>query len=92
MRGVAAVWFLRRPCPDCGQGNALALVACPDCGAIAAVCSETGTPAFFGAPDFVMRVEASGACARCGAGPIESFPAANAAQLRAGGLNLHDYE
>ena len=37
---VTPIWYLSQPCPVCGQGSALVLVACPQCEHVAAECTE----------------------------------------------------
>lgn len=44
-------WCLRSPCPVCGQGSSLVLIACPKCGHVAVSCAEEGT--FFSNPSQV---------------------------------------
>ena len=56
-------WTLKQPCPVCGQGSALALVACPSCSWVAVQCVEEGT--FFLDPKSLNAGNQGDRCPRC---------------------------
>jgi hypothetical protein len=82
-------WTLEQPCPVCGQGSALALVACPSCSWVAVQCVEEGT--FFLAPKSLNARHQGDRCPRCRERILAEFEAATDVQLHRAGLRAGDY-
>ncbi len=90
MRVNRPSWTLRRPCPVCDQGQALLLVACPECEALALVCLEEGA-VFAGVTD-TDAAPPDATCGECGRHAIEEFEDATDEQIQRAGLTAADYE
>jgi ribosomal protein S27AE len=90
-------WSLRDACPVCGQGACLVLIACPECGHLAAACAEEGT--FFPDPDQVTNVSMTEGkiknkkekCPKCEKGEISNFKPATSEQIQKAGLKKDQY-
>jgi len=77
-------WTLKQLCPVCGQGAALALVACPSCSWVAVQCSDEGT--FFLDPKSLSVGDQADRCPRCKQRTLAEFESATDAQLHRAGL------
>lgn len=86
-------WQLTSPCPVCGQGSTLTLVACPSCRHVAVICAEEGTG--FASPFAISTETALNAevacCPQCAAGTLSGFVAARSDDLVKVGLTPEDY-
>ena len=82
-------WTLKQPCPVCGQGSALALVACPSCSWVAVQCVEERT--FFLDPKSLSAGSQGDRCPRCRARILAEFEAATDVELHRAGLTAGDY-
>ncbi|MDH3474167.1 MAG: hypothetical protein OEM59_10790 [Rhodospirillales bacterium] len=94
MKTRPPLWHLGRPCPSCAPGEALALVACPACGHVAALCEDCGagwSHAATTTPEAVTDPEGT-SCPNCGEATLADFPPATANQLAAAGLAPGEYE
>jgi hypothetical protein len=80
-------WRLNLPCPCCGQGQPV-LVACRNCGRLAAECHELGT--FFRDP-WQLKPAESTECAGCGASGDDSFALATSDQIQSAGFKHGQY-
>jgi ribosomal protein S27AE len=83
------IWKLKHPCPVCGQGSALALVACPSCSWVAVQCVEEGT--FFLAPKSLSAGNEGDRCPRCRARILAEFEVATEVQLHRAGLTAGEF-
>jgi hypothetical protein len=82
-------WTLKLQCPVCGQGSALALVACPSCSWVAVQCAEEGT--FFLDPRSLSVGNQGDRCPRCKEHILAEFESATDVQVQRGGLTAEDY-
>lgn len=93
MQIVEPTWSLRTACPVCNQGSSLVLIACPECGYVAAECAEEGT--FFPNPfqvevgEHQKKIEK---CPKCEKSEISDFMPATAEQIQNAGLTKEQYE
>lgn len=91
-------WSLKKPCPACGQGSSLVLIACPRCGHVAVSCAEEGT--FFSNPSQVDSVSTIVGedqkkiekCPICERSELSDFIPATAEQIQNAGLTKEQYE
>ena len=90
---VTPIWYLSQPCPVCGQGSALVLVACPQCEHVAAKCAEEES-CFADA----RRINANSQndspsllCPACHTVPLEKFVLASSEQIQAAGFSRSTY-
>lgn len=94
MEIVPPQWCLRQLCPVCEQGVSLVLVACPNCGHIAAVCVEGEGAAFADAQRIskseVVNEETT-MCLRCARVVLAEFESATTDQILAAGFSKDDY-
>lgn len=85
-------WTLKQPCPICGQGQSLALVTCPGCSALAAVCDEEGSVFFeLAGSGLVGGGREDMPCAACGKHRVQEFVPASDVAIRAAGIAHTDY-
>ncbi len=89
----APSWRLRQNCPRCHQRDLL-LVRCPGCSHLAALCTEEGEggPAFPDPRNLHTVRDDRALCPTCSEFPFSAFVLADAALIRANGLDVSEYE
>lgn len=85
-------WTLQQLCPECEQGDALMLCACPKCARLVAICCEEGS-VFLDIHDIGEVSESSeeADCPSCGSLKLSSFVPATDVQIRQAGLRPGEY-
>jgi hypothetical protein len=87
-------WCSPKPCPTCGQGEALVFCACPQCGHLVLECAEEGSvladPRDLNGTASVS-LYAGANCPRCREVLLPEFRLASAAELQAAGYRPGEY-
>ena len=84
---VKPIWYLKRICPCCEQGNP-SLVVCPNCNYLTAHCEETGNT-FLDLKDLASGF--SEICPSCKEIKTEDFILASSEDILNAGLTKDDY-
>lgn len=85
------VWYLKKLCPECEQGDSLILVKCPQCGKILVQCDEELT-VFLDYKNVSKKNIYSGKlCPKCNKAKIDTFIPLDAEEIQSLGFSKEDY-
>jgi hypothetical protein len=86
-------WRLRATCPVCEQGGCLALLSCPACDRVVAVCEEESA-VYLDPRNLVPAGDGPErlACPGCGNRRVAEFVVATDTTIQSAGFTVVDYE